>query len=260
MSSEEWRLIWHEEANDCYYNMGLDKAIQKAVSTKKVPNTIRLYRWKPSAVSIGYFQSMKKVVDIQKCTELGVNYIRRLTGGGAVYHNYEGEITYSINCSDSNPKLPQDILKIYEKICSGIIIGLKELGIESQFKPINDISLVSNDKKISGNALTRRDGVVLQHGTILRKVNVEEMFTLLIVPDEKFKAKLITSAKERVSSLEEELGFAPEFSKIREALIFGFEEIFDVKLIHEKITDEEDNEAKKIAGEIFQDERFLFKR
>ena len=125
MTLEQWRLIWYEGADNCYYNMGLDKAIQKAVSTKSVSNTIRLYRWQPSAVSIGYFQSMTKVIDVQKCKEFGVDYIRRLTGGGAVYHDYEGEITYSINCLDSNPKLPQDIMKIYEKICSGIVIGLK---------------------------------------------------------------------------------------------------------------------------------------
>lgn len=260
MTLEQWRLIWYEGADNCYYNMGLDKAIQKAVSTKSVSNTIRLYRWQPSAVSIGYFQSMTKVIDVQKCKEFGVDYIRRLTGGGAVYHDYEGEITYSINCLDSNPKLPQDIMKIYEKICSGIVIGLKKLGIESQFKPINDINLVSNDKKISGNALTRRDGVVLQHGTILRKVNVDKMFMLLIVPDEKLKTKLISSAKERVTSLEEELGLAPQFSKIREALISGFEEIFDIELIHQKITKEEQKEAKKIAKELFQDKQFLFKR
>ncbi|MHA1366300.1 MAG: lipoate--protein ligase family protein, partial [Candidatus Heimdallarchaeota archaeon] len=96
--TEEWRLIWVDTIGDCYYNMGLDKAILNAVSNEKVPNTIRLYRWDPSAVSIGYFQSMRKVVNLEQCDKVGVNYIRRITGGGAVYHDFEGEMTYSVNC------------------------------------------------------------------------------------------------------------------------------------------------------------------
>lgn len=259
MKNEKWRLIWTDKVADCYYNMGLDKAILNAVSLKKVPNTIRLYRWQPSAVSIGYFQSMNRVVNIPKCHELGINYIRRITGGGAVYHDFEGELTYSINCLDSNRKIPRKIEKIYEKICGAIIQGLHTLGVEAQFAPINDIILKGNKKKISGSALTHKNGVLLQHGTILRNVNVEKMFSVLVVPDEKIKDKLIFSVKERVSSLEEELGYLPSFKEIKEALIIGFISSFEVNLEHENITKEEDKEAQKIAEE-FKDEKWLFKR
>ncbi len=260
MIKEQWRLIWTEKADDCYYNMGLDKAIMSAVGRNEVPNTIRLYRWQPSAVSIGYFQSMKKVINIENCKRLGIDYIRRTTGGGAVFHDYEGELTYSVNCSSTNSKLPQDITKIYEKICNGIVLGLDELAVKAKFEPINDINLISNGKKISGSALTRRDGVVLQHGTILRKVDVETMFSLLIVPDEKIKSKLISSAKERVSSLEEELGYAPTFKAIREAMINGLEKTLDIELCYDKISASEEKEALKNANEFFKDEEWLFKR
>ena len=260
MVKDQWRLIWVEDANNCYYNMGLDKAVLEALTAGKVNNTVRLYRWKPSAVSIGYFQSMNNVVNIENCKKMNVDYIRRTTGGGAVYHDFEGELTYSVNCLDSDPTLPQDISKIYEKICSGIVEGLKMLDIEAEFKPINDINLKSNGKKISGSALTRKNGVVLQHGTILRKVDVEKMFSLLIVPDEKFRAKLIASAKERVSSLELELGHAPSFKEIREALISGLESILNVELLFDTITEEEHTNAIKIADELFKDEKWLFKR
>ena len=108
--------------------------------------------------------------------------------------------------------------------------------------------------------MTRRSGVVLQHGTILRTVDVEKMFSLLIVPDEKFKAKLISSAKERVSSLELELGSAPAFDKIRHAMISGLEEELDIELVFDKITKEEHQEAEKFAAELFKDNNWLFKR
>ncbi len=86
------------------------------------------------------------------------------------------------------------------------------------------------------------------------------MFSLLVVPDEKFKAKMISSAKERVSSLEDELGVAPSFEKIRNAMINGLSSVLDIELIHEKISDEEHENANRIALELFKDEEWLFKR
>jgi len=260
MEREQWRLIWENTAKDCYYNMALDRAILNAVSRKTSPNTIRFYRWKPSAVSIGYFQSMNKVVDIKKCEELGIDYIRRITGGGAVYHDFEGELTYSVNCSTENKRMPQEIMKIYEKICSGIIAGLQKLRVLTEFRPINDIVLKSSGKKISGNALTRREGVILQHGTILRKVDIDTMFSLLKIPDEKYKTKIISSAKERVSSLELELGQAPSFETIGQSLKEGFEKTLEIELVLGKPTKSELQETQAIAEKVFKDKSWLFKR
>ncbi len=260
MNDSEWRLIWGKKPSDCYYNMGLDKAVQEAVASGESRNTIRLYRWNPSSVSIGYFQSMRKVINIDNCKKTGVDFIRRITGGGAVYHDLEGELTYSVNCLNSDKRMPQDIIKIYELICGGIVDGLAKLNIESEFKPINDIVLKKSGKKISGSALTRRDGVILQHGTILRKVNVEKMFSLLIVPDEKIKSKMISSVKERVSSLELELGTIPSFDEIGNALIDGLENALKVKLVPGKLSEKEKTEAVRIGQELFKDEKWLFKR
>ena len=260
MNDSEWRLVWDKTPNDCYYNMGMDKAVLEAVAAGESPNTIRLYRWQPSAVSIGYFQSMKNVVNIENCKKKGKDFIRRITGGGAVYHDIEGELTYSVNCLNSDKRIPQDITKIYELICGGIVDGLAKLGVASEFKPINDIALSKSGKKISGSALTRQNGVVLQHGTILRQVNPEEMFSLLIVPDEKIKAKMISSAKERVSSLELELGYSPSFDEIGNSTIEGLENALDVSLVPGKFSAKEEAEAERIGKELFQDEKWLFKR
>ena len=260
MTKDKWRIVSEKKIHDCYYNMGLDKAILEAVAEGLVPNTLRLYQWQPSAVTIGYFQSMRKVVNIESCEEQGVDFTRRITGGGAVFHDFEGELTYSVICKDSDKTLPQEITEIYKKICGGIVLGLKHLGIESEFKPINDIVLSQSGKKISGSALTRRSGVVLQHGTILRKVDVEKMFSLLIVPDEKIKDKLISSAKERVSSLEIELGYAPSFQEIRLATIKGLEEKLNIQMNHGILTDVEKENAKRIAEEQFKNQEWLFKR
>lgn len=140
---------------------------------------------------------MEEEVDVKKCRELGVDYVRRITGGGAVYHDTKGEITYSIVGPEI--EFPKGIRESYKYICQGIVDGLSSLGIAAEFAPINDILV--NGKKISGNAQTRRRGVLLQHGTILYSLDVKRMFTLLRISKEKISDKMIKSVEERVTSV-----------------------------------------------------------
>jgi lipoate-protein ligase A len=197
-------------------NMGLDEACAHALAQGKVPPTIRFYRWKPSAVSIGYFQSLAQEVDVKECAKQGVDIVRRRTGGGAVYHDYEGEITYSVIAPES--LFEKNIVESYKQVAQGIITGLDKLNVKAEFVPIND--LVVEGKKISGNAQTRRNGILQMHGTILFDVDVEKMFSVLRVPDEKMKDKVIQNVKERVTSLKKHK--VKDYDKVYDALKHGF--------------------------------------
>ena len=126
---------------DAYMNMADRRSHLQVDVPGKSPNTIRFYRWKPSAVSIGYFQILDQEVNLEECKKLGVDVIRRMTGGGAVYHAYDGEITYSIIVNEDHPRIPKDIVKSYELICGSIVNGLESLGIEAEFRPVNDIDV-----------------------------------------------------------------------------------------------------------------------
>jgi lipoate-protein ligase A len=137
----------------------------------------------------------------------------------------------------------------YGKICGAIIKGLKNLRITSSYSPINDI--IVDGKKISGNAQTRKNKTVLQHGTVLTDVNIDKMFSLLKVPNEKIKDKLIADVKQRVTSMKHILGDELSFSKVADAMKSGFEEEFDIKLINGHLTNEEINLAKKYEEECF---------
>jgi len=253
---EEWRLL-DTGVHDAFYNMALDEATAVARSRNLVPNTIRFYRWKPSAVSIGYFQSMEDEVDISACESKGVDYVRRITGGGAVYHDYEGELTYSIIIDEGHRLVPKDILNSYEVLCSGLIHGLNLLGVQAEFKPINDI--IVGGRKISGNAQTRRMGVVHQHGTILREVDPALMFSLLKVPSEKIRDKLIQSVKERVTSVDLHLGREVSFEELKNVLNEGFEKTLNIKLARGKITDHEKRLTAKLR-EKYSSKEWNFKR
>lgn len=190
----KWRIL-PLHATNAFMAMAIDEAVAESVANRKSEPTIRFWRWSPSAVSIGYFQGIEDEVNLEECRNSNVNVVRRRTGGGAVYHDNGGEITYSVIAPEE--VFPRGIRESYQVICGWVIDGLSRLGINAQFAPINDI--VVGQRKISGNAQTRRNGVLLQHGTILYDLDVEKMFSLLKISKEKISDKMIKSVQERVT-------------------------------------------------------------
>ncbi|MBT3465237.1 lipoate--protein ligase family protein [archaeon] len=239
MKDAKWRVI-QLQSHNAFMNMAIDEAVSESVAKGQYP-TIRFYKWLPSAVSVGYFQSLKDEVNIQNCKELGIDIIRRRTGGGAVYHSNRGEITYSV--IGPTKLFPKNIIESYQVICDWIILGLAKLGIKAEFSPINDI--IVKGKKISGNAQTRRNNILLQHGTILFDVDVDKMFSVLNVPDEKIKDKLIKDVKERVTRV---LDFKKvDAQKTYEALLDGFTK--DKSFEYGDLTEVELLRAKELVRE-----------
>jgi len=254
---EVWRLL-DTGLHDAFYNMALDEAIAVAKSKNLVPNTLRFFRWEPSAVSIGYFQSMEEEVDIAACDQRGVGYVRRRTGGGAVYHDRDGELTYSLIMNEDHRLISRDFQQTYEVLCSGLVSGLGLLGIPAEFKPINDI--VVEGRKMSGNAQTRGMNVVHQHGTILREVDPSLMFMVLKVPSEKIRDKLIKSVEERVTSIDKFLRREVGFEELKAALTRGFEGSFKVKLELGQTLKFEEELAEKLRAEKYASKEWNFKR
>lgn len=247
----EWRVL-PLEIHDAYTAMAVDEAISDFVSKGSSPPTIRFWRWNPSAVSIGYFQSISEEVNLENCRESHVDVVRRRTGGGAVYHDYHGEITYSVIGPEN--LFPKGIHESYSVICGWVIDGLKNLDLNAEFKPINDIIL--NGKKISGNAQTRRNNVLLQHGTILYDLDVKKMFSLLRVSKEKISDKMIQAVEERVTKILNHKDVS--MSEVYEALLKGFTK--DKKYEFGKLKTEELKLAKKLATEKYSTSQWNFMR
>lgn len=247
----KWRVI-PLEIHDAYTNMGADEAILESVRDGRSEPTIRFYRWKPSAVSIGTFQSMRKEINIDSCRELGIDYIRRITGGGAVYHDFYGEITYSVIGQLS--LFPHGIRESYAFVCGWVIDGLRLLGIGAEFAPINDVLV--RGKKISGNAQTRRQGVLLQHGTILYQTDVKTMFSVLRVSSEKISDKMIKSVEERVTSVSRNSNAS--LQETYEALLKGFTKGKEYKL--GALGREETDRAGELAKTVYATDGWNFSR
>lgn len=249
----DWRLI-PTQTHTAALNMALDEACLQEVANGNSAPTIRFYRWQPSAISIGYFQNLTREVDLNECAKQGIDIVRRQTGGGAVFHSFEGELTYSI-IAPSN-LFPANIIESYKEICGYLINGFTKLGIQTTFKPINDI-ITDAGKKISGNAQLRRQGVLLQHGTILTTVDVKKMFSLLKVPDEKIRDKMIQTVEERVTSIQ---ATNPNltFEQIESAFIESF--TANKKYTMESFSDPELKTANNLAKDKYQDRDWNFLR
>lgn len=185
----------------------------------------------------------------------GVHVVRRITGGGAVFHDHEGELTYSVVCRES--EVPNEIIASYRRICGGLVQGFERLGLKAEYEPVNDVLV--NGKKISGSAQTRRWGSVLQHGTVLIDPDVRRMFELLKVSPEKISDKFIASVYERVTTVERELGRKPEFEEVRAAMINGFGEALSAELVEGELTGEELELTAKLKPK-YTSEEWLRKR
>ncbi len=218
--------------NSAVWNMALDEVLMSIVNDTPI---LRLYGWKPSAVSIGYFQSLEEEVDLDRCKKIGIDVVRRITGGGAVLH--DAELTYSF----VTRSYPKNIIESYKWICDAIVTGINALGFDAHFAPLNDI--VVDGKKVSGNAQTRKNDVLLQHGTLLLDVDIEKMFSVLKVPSEKLRDKMVQTAKDRV------IGLRRSFDEVAEAVKRGFAKRFDAVLITYAISSEERRRVESLVKE-----------
>lgn len=164
-------------AADGAYNMALDEALLESVK-KGGWATLRFYTFSSPAITIGYLQPIQDI-DIKRCAVLGIDILRRLTGGRAVVH--DGDLTYSLTIPVGHPIFGGTSLETYKKVSLAFSIGLKNLGVRARFvKTSNKFSgknpscfssasryeLQVRGRKILGSAQRREKGFILQQGTI----------------------------------------------------------------------------------------------
>lgn len=231
---EALRLI-NDGPLDPYHNMAVDESIAMAVGGGESMATLRFYGWRPSAVSIGYFQEVEGEVDLGFCSSHHILAVRRITGGGAVFHG-SGELTYSFSARAGDRAIPMDVQSSYSVICAPIVAALRRLGTDARFRPVNDIEV--GGRKVSGNAQTRRFGAVLQHGTILASLD-RSLLPCLRVKKAKLEAKGVGAVSERVTTLEDLLGHRVRMPRLSRMLAEEFQNAFGCPIVEAPLTKKE---------------------
>lgn len=208
--------------------MAFDESLFRAkIADSKRPNSLRLYMWSPGAVSIGKHQELEKEIDLDAAKTYGVDVIRRISGGGAVFHDNIGEITYSIIAStDQYKEYSENELVI--ALLKGLQAGFSNLGLKTTYDKIHCPSLFVNGKKISGNAQARHKDVIMQHGTILFDYRPELMYSILKARPDKPREKMIESVYAYVTTIKKELGKQISTSFIAEQIGQGFKSTFGI--------------------------------
>jgi lipoate-protein ligase A len=256
---DKWRLLPLEVRNG-YWNMALDEAILKAVIEKKSANTLRFYKWFPSTASIGRNQSLTSEVDLKFAEKNNIIVVRRITGGGAVFHDNKGEITYSIVCPIVFlEKLNAvKVLEQFEIIESGIVTGLNLFGLKTDKGIIHCPALFLDGKKFSGNAQVRKNNYLLQHGTILLEINPELMYSILTPPPMVSKFKMIQSVRAKCIGIKMYLKNYDE-QRLLESLKKGFEDVLGIQLERGGFSEYELQLAKKLVFEKYSNKTWLYK-
>src|SRR5919109_2759554 len=190
-SRPRWRLLDTGPA-DAFTNMAVDEAVLEVFAVEGGATTVRFYSWSPPAVSLGYAQSIEREIDLRQCTALGIDVVRRPTGGRAVLHDHE--VTYSLVISAHDPRVTAGILAAYLTISRALIRGLSYLGVTAELLPLrrgvplpsdqasavcfatpSSYEVAVGGRKIIGSAQRRAHDVIMQHGSIPLSWDFERM-------------------------------------------------------------------------------------
>lgn len=202
-------------------NMAWDEALLAARCQGLIPDTLRYLRFTPPVALVGYHQSVAEEIRTAYCQASGIQINRRVTGGGAIYFD-EGQLGWELICSREALPGGPDLASTTRAVCQAAARGLKILGLDAEFRPRNDIEV--DGRKISGTGAVLQENCLLFQGTLLIDVNLEHLIKALRIPTEKLNARELSSARERVTSLKEQLGFVPPLERVKEALEAGFRE------------------------------------
>jgi lipoate-protein ligase A len=255
---DTWRLL-PLETNNAAMNMAIDEAILTSRVNGQVPNTLRFYRWQPSAVSIGKNQNPETEIYLDNAKQLGVDVVRRISGGGTVYHDFEGEVTYSV-VAKALDLGTADITSVYFKIYKAITDALRLLVVPADFSggdTKNCPNLTVGGKKISGSSQTITRGIVLQHGTVLRSVDLPKMFQLLKLKNASC-TQAADTAKRKITSIQNELGHKVAPETVANALAQGFRAILKIQLEPSELTKAERELANRLYKEKYTTEKWNF--
>ncbi|CAM5779206.1 lipoate--protein ligase family protein [Castellaniella caeni] len=198
----DWQLL-HPEPLLPLQHMALDQVLLDEVAAGRRAPTLRIWEWAKPAIIIGIFQSLKNEVDAQAAAAHGIQVVRRITGGGAIFVEPGNTITYSLYTPLSLVE-GMSFKEAYAFMDDFAVQALKDLGIKAWYQPLNDIT--SDGGKIGGAAQARRGKAVLHHVTMSYDIDAAKMVRVLRIGREKLSDKGTVSAVKRVDPLRSQTG------------------------------------------------------
>ncbi|GGF15854.1 lipoate-protein ligase LplJ [Halobacillus andaensis] len=235
-------FIDHEGVNDPRINLAIE---EYALKNLDINETYLLFYINEPSIIIGKNQNTVEEINTNYVEENGIHVVRRLSGGGAVYHDL-GNLNFSFITKDDG-----DSFHDFAKFTEPVTQALNKLGVQAELSGRNDI--VVDGRKISGNAQFSTRGRMFSHGTLMLDSEIENVVSALNVKTEKIKSKGIKSIRSRVANISEYLDESitmDEFKQLILRYIFNVEDVKDVPQY--QLTEEDWKEIYKIADDRYR--------
>ena len=266
-----WRLIRSGHC-DGPLNMSADEAIMGAVAAGAQPPTLRLYGWRPHALTLGYHQPFGEGIDADECARRGFDIVRRPTGGRAILH--ADELTYSVCIRQDQVSGGESVMRSYREISRGIIAGLELLGggvslgdesgardatpsetVRSMcFAKTARCDLQAAGRKVVGSAQVRRDGAILQHGSIPLTIDLQAQAA--VMPGERAEIDSSRALADAAMSVSELLGCPVSFDELGDAVAEGFAAAMGATLTPAELSPAEREAVEQLRAEKYDDPAF----
>ncbi len=190
----EWRYI-NSGALPGAMNMALDEALLQSVATGASPPILRLYRWQPATVTLGYAQSAQGDINLEACRDANLDLVRRITGGRAVLHACE--VTYAVIAPVQQGCFEGSVLECYRVIAEALQLALENLGLSARLVPgrrqsgpsrpdravcftaPSQYELLIEGCKVAGSAQKRQGRGFLQHGSLPLEMDLDLLARIL---------------------------------------------------------------------------------
>jgi lipoate-protein ligase A len=236
----KWQFL-NTGAKTGSYNMRFDEELVYQLQEGGEISTVRVFGWKPPAISLGMHQNEKEV-DADRANREGIDIVRRPTGGRAILH--WNEITYSVVMLTQK----KNVSGVYSEISRALLKGLRYLGVfpsfEKQaadfrtqyknpssaicFSSVGRYEIIVDGRKLVGSAQRRyhfddNQEIVLQHGSILLGPEHKRIIEFLKFENEEISRTIAQELNTKTIDITEVLRNLPEFEEIAEAVKYGFE-------------------------------------
>lgn len=246
----EWRIIDEGHYTEAMHH-ALDEVLTERLGNGEMKPTLRFWHRKNRSVPMGRFQAYEDEVQHDYVRENGIEVVRRITGGGAMYAEPGNVITYSLYLPKD--QVPDDVEESYKKLDQWAIDALNSLGLGVEWEPLNDIE--HPDGKVGGAAQLRKQNAVLHHTMLSYDLDTRNMLKALRIGKEKVSDKAIESAEKRVAVMKDYIEHS------REEVIQEMKEKFQEEYGGEEdsLTDEELEEARELVEEKFSREEWTRK-
>ncbi|AOL16368.1 ligase [Sulfolobus sp. A20] len=248
------RVILTEILEDPYLNLAIDEALL-------IKNDLVLRIWRNNmSVVLGILSRVNDEINLEYITEKNIPLLRRISGGGSVYHDM-GNINYTIIVSRNLNEKVYGIDFLYKKLLNGTINAIELLTNSSPVEVHNESDITFLGYKISGNAGYILSEKYMLHGTLLVSADLSVLYKALIIPPRNLKkSDKIDMVKYKVNNLSSLLNRTIFFDEVVKAFIKGFEDLLGVESYLDEITNEELEIAERLAKEKYSNKGFIFKR